>query len=50
MDVSTIRKRAAIQRTRRVAASAIEPLLDTRWLAIKLREERFDTRLARGVR
>jgi hypothetical protein len=46
----TLRKRAAVQRTRRVAASAIEPLLDTRWLAIKLREERFDTRLARGVR
>jgi hypothetical protein len=45
-----LRKRAAIQRERRVAASAIAPLLDTRWLAIKLREERFDTRLARGAR
>ena len=45
-----LRKRAAIQRTRRAAASAIVPFLDTRWLAIKLREERFDTRLARGSR
>jgi GT2 family glycosyltransferase len=41
-----LHKRAAIQRSRRVRGSAIEPFLDTRWLAIKLREERFDTRLA----
>jgi GT2 family glycosyltransferase len=45
-----LRKRAAVQRERRVPASVIAPLLDTRWLAIKLREERFDTRLARGAR
>ena len=40
-----MRKRAAIQRARRVAASAIAPLLDTRWLSTKLREKRFDTQL-----
>jgi GT2 family glycosyltransferase len=44
-----LRKRAAVQRSRSVAASAILPLLDTRWLTIKLREERFDTRLRGSV-
>ena len=38
-----LRKRAAIQRARRVGAPAIAPLLDTRWLSTKLREKRFDT-------
>lgn len=38
-----LRKRAAIQRGRRVGASAVAPLLDTRWLSTKLREKRFDT-------
>ena len=38
-----LRKRAVIQRGRRVGAPAIAPLLDTRWLATKLREKRFDT-------
>ena len=42
-----LRKRAVIQRGRRVGASAIAPLLDTRWLAIKLREKRFDARRGR---
>lgn len=40
-----LRKRAAIQRTRRVAASDIAPLLDTKWLSTKLREKRFDAQL-----
>jgi hypothetical protein len=41
-----LRKRAAIQRGRRVSASAIAPLLDTKWLSTKLREKRFDARLS----
>jgi GT2 family glycosyltransferase len=41
-----LRKRAAIQRERRVPASAIASLLDTKWLATKLREKRFDARLS----
>jgi GT2 family glycosyltransferase len=40
-----LRKRAAIQRTRRVGASEIAPLLDTKWLSAKLREKRFDAQL-----
>jgi GT2 family glycosyltransferase len=44
-----LRKRAAIQRDRRVGAAAIAPLLDTRWLSTKLREKRFDARLAEGA-
>lgn len=44
-----LRKRAAVQRTRRVGASAIAPLLDTKWLSTKLREKRFDARLRDGV-
>jgi GT2 family glycosyltransferase len=44
-----LRKRAAIQRARRVGASAIAPLLDTRWLSTKLREKRFDTQLREAV-
>ena len=44
-----LRKRAAIQRARRVGASAIAPLLDTRWLSTKLREKRFDTQLRGSV-
>ena len=39
-----LRKRAAIQRQRRVSAAAIAGLMDTRWLATKLREKRFDAR------
>jgi GT2 family glycosyltransferase len=42
-------KRAAIQRGRSVGAAAIAPLLDTHWLSTKLREKRFDARLAEGA-
>ena len=41
-----LRKRAGIQRSRRVAASAIGAHLEPRWLATKLREKRFDLGLA----
>lgn len=41
-----LRKRAAIQRTRRVGPEAIWPLLDGNWLATKRREKRFDGALA----
>lgn len=44
-----LRKRAVIQRTRRVSASAIEVLLDRRWLSTKLREKRFDAHRRDGV-
>ena len=37
-----LRKRAAIQRSRRVDESAIDAHLERRWLATKLREKRFD--------
>jgi GT2 family glycosyltransferase len=43
---AVLRKRREIQRSRRVPVSAIEPLLETRWMATKLREKRFDGRLA----
>jgi GT2 family glycosyltransferase len=45
-----LRKRAAVQRTRRVAAGAIERHLETRWLSAKLREKRFDAGLAESTR
>jgi GT2 family glycosyltransferase len=38
-----LRQRAGIQRRRTAGAEAIEPLLESRWLATKLREKRFDT-------
>ena len=41
-----LRKRRQVQRTRRVTASALRPLLETRWLSTKLREKRFDAELA----
>jgi GT2 family glycosyltransferase len=41
-----LRKRALVQRTRRVGASAIWPLLESRWLSAKIREKRFDLDLA----
>jgi GT2 family glycosyltransferase len=44
------RKRKTIQRTRRVGAAAISAHLDGRWLAVKLREKRFDTGLAGNPR
>jgi len=45
-----LRKRRAVQRGRRVGAGAIAPLLDTAWLATKIREKRFDARLAGRAR
>jgi hypothetical protein len=41
-----LRKRAAVQRSRRVGSAAIWPHLDAGWLSTKLREKRFDTTLA----
>jgi GT2 family glycosyltransferase len=40
-----LRKRARIQRARRVGAAAIAPHLEPRWLWMKLREKRFDVGL-----
>jgi GT2 family glycosyltransferase len=45
-----LRKRAAVQRSKTVGAGAIAPMLERRWLALKLREERFDVGLAEGAR
>jgi len=45
-----LRKRAQVQRSRRVGASAIWPHLEARWLSAKLREKRFDVELAGGSR
>jgi hypothetical protein len=44
-----LRKRTAVQRTRRVKAAAIEPLLDTTWLSTKIREKRFDANMRERV-
>jgi GT2 family glycosyltransferase len=41
-----LRKRATVQRGRRVGADQIARQLDTGWLSTKLREKRFDTNLA----
>ena len=41
-----VRKRAAVQRTRRVGAREIWPHLERRWLSTKRREKRFDSALA----
>ena len=41
-----LRKRAAIQGSRRVDASEIWPQLEARWLSTKVREKRFDLGLA----
>jgi GT2 family glycosyltransferase len=45
-----MRKRSLVQRTRRVGAAAIWPLLESRWLTTKRREKRFDVGLAGGRR
>jgi GT2 family glycosyltransferase len=45
-----LRKRAAIQRTRSVPARAIWTQLEPRWLALKLREKRFDVEMAESSR
>ena len=37
-----LRKRTAIQASRRVGASALTAVMETRWLATKLREKQFD--------
>jgi hypothetical protein len=41
-----LKKRAAVQRERRVGGDQIWRQLDTGWLSAKLREKRFDTNLA----
>jgi GT2 family glycosyltransferase len=43
---AALRKRAAIQRARAVPAKAIWNQLEPRWLALKLREKRFDISMA----
>jgi GT2 family glycosyltransferase len=43
------RKRRVIQRGRRVGAAAIGPLLDTQWLATKIREKQFDANMRERV-
>jgi GT2 family glycosyltransferase len=45
-----LRKRMAVQRSRRVSARAIWDQLEPRWLALKRREKRFDVKLAEGAR
>ena len=45
-----LRKRAEVQRTRRVGAEAIAPLLERGWLARKRREKRFDAGIAESGR
>jgi GT2 family glycosyltransferase len=44
------RKRTAVQRTRTVDTRAIEAHLERRWLAVKVREKRFDMGQAREIR
>ena len=44
------RKRAAVQRTRRVPASVIWARLERRWLANKRREKQFDAGLVESAR
>lgn len=41
-----LRKRRSIQRTRAIGAAEIEPYLERRWFATKVREKRFDKGLA----
>jgi GT2 family glycosyltransferase len=43
---AALRKRAVVQRTRRVGARAIWPHLERRWLSTKRREKRFDAAIA----
>jgi GT2 family glycosyltransferase len=42
-----LRKRARVQRMRRVDAAAIWRVLEPRWLGVKMREKRFDQGVAR---
>jgi GT2 family glycosyltransferase len=43
-----LKKRADVQRTRRVGGHSIVPLLDAGWFALKRREKRFDAGIAAG--
>ena len=45
-----LRKRAKIQRGRRVGAKAIRPHLERQWLSMKRREKRFDIGLGESQR
>lgn len=45
-----LRKRAEVQRTRRVGADAIVPLLEREWMTLKRREKRFDAGCAESGR
>ena len=47
---SVLRKRMTIQRASTIGAKGIEPHLERRWLAAKMREKRFDVGLAEGSR
>jgi GT2 family glycosyltransferase len=47
---AVLRKRAAVQATRRVGADAIWGQLEPRWLALKRREKRFDATVGGGPR
>ena len=44
---SALRKRATVQRMRRVGAAEIWRVLEPRWLGLKIREKRFDRGVAR---
>jgi len=46
---SILRKRAAVQRGRRVDAAAIAALLETKWLSTKIREKQFDANMRERV-
>jgi hypothetical protein len=45
-----LRKRAAVQRTRRVGANVIWNQLERRWIATKRREKQFDAGLVESAR
>ena len=45
-----LRKRAEVQRTRRVGVDEIAPLLERHWLTLKRREKRFDAGFAESSR
>jgi GT2 family glycosyltransferase len=47
---AALRKRAAVQRARTVGTGAIEPHLERRWLAAKVREKQFDVGLTEQAR
>jgi GT2 family glycosyltransferase len=47
---AVLRKRVAIQQASIIGAAEIEPHLERRWLAAKMREKRFDVRLAESRR